>query len=98
MLCRHHPNDDVATVFANALEIGNASKIDEMRRGRESQFHHRNKTVPARNGAGVFAQAAEQADRILDRRWTMIGKGPRYHRHTSPDAPTGRLLQPTRGP
>ena len=68
------PINDVLAIFANALEIGNAGKIDKMRRACEPQLHHRNKTVPARDCARVVAETAEQADGFLNRRWPMIGE------------------------
>ena len=83
MLGRHRTNDDIATILVEALKIGNAGKIDEMGGAREPQFHHRNKTMPARNGTRVFTQTAEQANRFLDRCRTVIGKWPRYHGYTS---------------
>jgi hypothetical protein len=79
MLCRHRPDDDVAAIGANALELGNAGKIDQMLRSSEPQFHHGNKAMPAGERAALLAELGKQANGFPDRCWSMICKGGRYH-------------------
>ena len=66
MLGRHRADDDIVAVGADAFELGDAGEIDEMRRRREPQLHHRDEAVAAGKRAAVVAQFGEQTDGFLD--------------------------------
>ena len=66
MLGRHGADDDVVAVGADAFEVGDAGEIDQMRRRRQPQLHHRDKAVAAGQRPAVVAEFGEQADGFLD--------------------------------
>ena len=66
MLGRHRADDDVVAVGADAFEVGDAAEIDQIRRRREPQLHHRDEAVAAGERAAVVAELGKQADGFLD--------------------------------
>ena len=67
VLRRHGADDDVVAVGADAFEVGDAGEIDQMRRLRQPQLHHRNKTVAAGQRPAVVAQFGEEANGFRNR-------------------------------
>ena len=64
VLGRHGADDDVAAVGADALELGDAGEIDEVRRRGEAQLHHRDQAVAAGERRGRRRRVG-RADRPL---------------------------------
>jgi hypothetical protein len=56
VLCCHRPDDDVAAVRPDALELRNAGKIDQILRSGEPQLHHRDKAMPTSERTAFFAE------------------------------------------
>src|SRR5262249_40085448 len=83
VLRRHRADDDVSAIGANALKIGNAGEVDQMRRSCEAELHHGDEAVPAGEGARVLAKLIEQPDGFSDRCRTMVGERSGYHWRSS---------------
>ena len=66
MLGRHGADDDVVAIGADAFEVGDAGEIDQIRRLRQPQLHHRNEAVAAGQRPAVVAQFRQQSDGFLD--------------------------------
>ncbi|MDO8431464.1 MAG: hypothetical protein Q7S58_03545 [Candidatus Binatus sp.] len=58
----HNP----AAFLLNLGQAGDGADIDEIRRLRQPQFHHRDKTVTAGEQLGIVAELREHRERILD--------------------------------
>ena len=79
-------DDDVAAVRADALQVLDARKVDEMPRRREPKLHQGDEAVAAAERAGILAEIGEEADGFVDGFRTMVGE--RAWNHV---LPPGRL-------
>jgi len=75
----HRADHHVGSVGPHALEVGQTGEVDEMRRRREAQLHHRDEAVAAGERPRVVAQIGEHGDCISDGFRTVISKGTGYH-------------------
>ena len=67
-------DDDVAAVRADALQVGDAAEVDEMRRRGEPELHHGNEAVAAAERARVLAEIGKQRDGFVDGFRAVVGE------------------------
>ena len=79
MLGRHGADDDLVAFGAHPLELGYSRKIDEVRRGCETQLHHRDEAVAAGERTAIVAELCQQTNSIFDGCRAMIGESAWYH-------------------
>ena len=79
VLGRHRADHDAAPVDADALEIGDVLKVDEMRDRSHPELHHRNEAVAAGDDARLVAQLSEERERGCDVCRPMVLEPSRYH-------------------
>ena len=70
----HGADDDVAAVGADAFEVGDARKVDQMVGRGEPQLHHRDQAVAAGERARVLAEIGEQGDGFVDGFRAVVGE------------------------
>ncbi len=93
----HGADDEVVAVGADAFEVGDAGKIDQMGRRGEAELHHRDEAMAAGERPGVVAEIGKQRQRIGNGLRAVVGEGAWYHGFLPrpsasaglhPDAPT----------
>jgi hypothetical protein len=72
-------DDECAVLFAYATQFGDAPNINEQRRIREPQLHHRDQTVSASENLRIVGTAGEQTHRLCQTRRALIVKRARNH-------------------
>src|SRR6516165_5831658 len=88
MLRRHRADDDVVAVGADAFEIGNAGKIDQIAGRGEPQLHRWDKAMATGEQTAVFAELGEHGDGVFNGRRSVIGESAWYHGHPPLARPT----------
>ena len=61
-------------------QLGDPADVDELRRGREAQLHHRDQAVAAGKQLHVLAAVAQQRDRFVEASRTDVIERGRDHR------------------
>jgi hypothetical protein len=69
---RRRADDDRVSLLPNPGEPRDAANVDEVRGLREAQLEDRDQAVPAGQQLRVVAVAAEELQRVVDRRGRVI--------------------------
>ena len=69
---RERPDPDLVALLADVRELGQVVDVDQVLGVRETELHHREQAVPARDDACVRAEPLQRRDRTLDARGALV--------------------------
>src|SRR5262249_60102953 len=78
------PVGEGVAVWLDALQLGEAAEVDEVRGTRQPQLHHRDQALAAGEHAAVVAVSSKQRSRLSDGLGAVIGEGSRDHGASPP--------------
>jgi len=81
---RQRANAQFLIFATQKIQLGDAVDVEELRRAREAEVHHRRQALAAGEDLALLAVRGEQIEQRLDRRERVILEGGRLHRSTSP--------------
>jgi hypothetical protein len=85
------PDAEALSFERHVAQPRDAPDVDERCGARQSEVHHRDKALTARNELGVLAESVQQVDRFFNGRGTVVLEATRLYEALLKDRPRRAL-------